>query len=277
VIRNNRFPAMNETPRGSQEAPAAPAAPGLQFEQVEFTAAPPPRSCSACKAVITDEYFERAGQLFCRPCADQAAGKHAGKAAFWRAAGWGLGAAVLGTIVWALVRLTGYELGIVAIAVGVLVGKAVNKGARGASGWKYRALAIGLTYASITSSYVPDVVKAVAGQAEKNKASAKVGDAKLDDSAAGEKDPVAQQAAGGDPAGPAVKPMSPLLAIPLFAVLVFGIAFAAPFLAGLDNIMGLVIIAIALYEAWKLTRPVPVTGPFKIAAPPAPVAPAAAP
>jgi len=43
-------------------------------------------------------------------------------------------------------------------------------------------------------------------------------------------------------------------------------AYASPFLGGVQNIMGLFIIAIGLYEAWKLTRAVPlqVLGPFPI-------------
>ncbi len=46
------------------------------------------------------------------------------------------------------------------------------------------------------------------------------------------------------------------------------IAFAAPFLAGVENIMGLIIIAIGMYEAWKLNRRVElvITGPHGLAA-----------
>ena len=44
-------------------------------------------------------------------------------------------------------------------------------------------------------------------------------------------------------------------------------ALAAPFLFGVGNLMGLVIIAIGVYQAWKLTRAVPLslTGPFTLA------------
>jgi Sec-independent protein secretion pathway component TatC len=70
------------------------------------------------------------------------------------------------------------------------------------------------------------------------------------------------------------KEMSFVLAI----LIIFGLAFASPFLAGFENIMGLIIIAIALYEAWKLNKRVPVSGPFRMAtaqAAGAPVGPAA--
>ncbi len=46
---------------------------------------------------------------------------------------------------------------------------------------------------------------------------------------------------------------------------VLALSFAAPFFAG--NVMGLIIIGIALYEAWKLNRRVPITGPFQIGNP----------
>ncbi len=42
----------------------------------------------------------------------------------------------------------------------------------------------------------------------------------------------------------------------------------APFLMGADSIIGLIIIAIGLYEAWKLNKrnPIVITGPFDLAA-----------
>ena len=45
--------------------------------------------------------------------------------------------------------------------------------------------------------------------------------------------------------------------------LVLGLAFAAPFLGGTSNIMGILIIGIGLYEAWKINRRVPLSGPFR--------------
>jgi hypothetical protein len=48
--------------------------------------------------------------------------------------------------------------------------------------------------------------------------------------------------------------------------LLFAVAMAAPFLAGFENIIGLVIIAFGLYQAWKMNKrnPVVITGPFKL-------------
>jgi hypothetical protein len=47
---------------------------------------------------------------------------------------------------------------------------------------------------------------------------------------------------------------------------IFGAALVAPFTSGLRDILGLAIIGIAVYEAWKLNKPLVVTGPFRVAA-----------
>jgi hypothetical protein len=53
-----------------------------------------------------------------------------------------------------------------------------------------------------------------------------------------------------------------LLALTLLLLL----ACAAPFLAGIQNVIGVVIIGIGLYEAWKLNRRVAldITGPHAV-------------
>jgi hypothetical protein len=45
------------------------------------------------------------------------------------------------------------------------------------------------------------------------------------------------------------------------------IAAAAPFLAGIQNVIGLVIIGFALYQAWQMNRraPLVINGPFAVA------------
>jgi len=51
-------------------------------------------------------------------------------------------------------------------------------------------------------------------------------------------------------------------------VIACALALALPFLAGFKNVIGILIIGFALYEAWKLNRRVPlaVTGPFRVEA-----------
>lgn len=153
-------------------------------------------------------------------------------------------------------KITNSELGIVAIGVGLLVGLAVRKGAAGRGGARYQALAVILTYVSITSSYVPLVLKGLSQAADES--AAKHGTAPSD-----ETEPQAAQPA--EPKQARAGAGAVLVAV----AIVFGLAFAAPFLGGTENIMGIVIIGIALYEAWKVNRRTMLTGPYHAAAVPA--------
>lgn len=67
-----------------------------------------------------------------------------------------------------------------------------------------------------------------------------------------------QSATGEEPIG--------TLALIVGIIILLGIAFALPILAGFENIMGLVIIAIGLYQAWTMNRKLvlSVAGPFEL-------------
>jgi hypothetical protein len=56
----------------------------------------------------------------------------------------------------------------------------------------------------------------------------------------------------------------------LWLLTAFVIAFAVPFLSGFENIIGIVIIGIGLYEAWKLNKRAELTisGPHMLGRPP---------
>jgi hypothetical protein len=258
-------PASSAEPRATEQSSP------LQFDKAEFDqAATVTRSCGQCQQALGDEYFEAAGAVVCPGCAQTLSGKGGSRKNALRAAAYGAAAALVGTLVWfAIMKVTKLELGIVAIAVGLLVGLAVRKGSRGVRGWKYQALAMALTYVSITASYAPMVFQGIIEASKK----------KVDTVVSTDFQPAPQPASvpATEPAtGPATAtaasaaaPSSWLVSLLLLAAVVFGIAFAAPFLGGVSNIMGIIIIGVALYEAWKLNRRVPVTGPFRFAAPPA--------
>lgn len=206
----------------------------LQFDRAEF-AEPRPGSpaCAACGQAVSNVYYAVNGKVVCERCKTEvelhaSQGSPAGR--FLRAAVYGLGAGAVGAVVWyAVGAATGYEIGLIAIGVGYFVGIAVRKGSNGEGGWAYQALAILLTYAAIVSTYVPSILTALANKADGN--------------------------------GQGV-------AAPVSAAWVLAIAFAAPFLGGFGNIMGIVIIGIALYEAWKMNRKVSleITGPHLVGA-----------
>jgi hypothetical protein len=249
------------------DAPPSPPDPGgLQFDRAE------PRdpqvralACAACKRGIDGDYYTAASQSICPDCRGAILASLEGGSGFGRFAKaliLGLLAAGLGAgIYYAISALTGYEFGLVAIIVGLMVGAAVKKGAEGRGGWRYQLLAMSLTYMAIVSTYVPYIIEA-----------ARQGAAAPKD----QKGPVVETApAEGAPTPAPVpdKPVSPpaknvtagscLLALVFF----LGIVLAAPFLAGLQNIMGLLIIGFALYEAWALNKKprLEIAGPFRTA------------
>ena len=230
----------------------------MQFDKVEGPGPAAPPACAQCHRPL-DEYFALGGHMFCRTCID---GFRAG-ASFWRALLYGAAPRVVGTIVWfAILKLFNYELGIIGIVVGLFVGVAVRKGARGLGGWKFQALAMALTYVSITASYVPLVLKSMVDAAEQGR---EEDEGRARGGRNGERGRA--PAPGAPPAAEpgAKKPPAEVSggAVAFAFLVVFGIALAMPFLAGAGNFMGWIIIGIALYEAWKLNRRVPITGPFR--------------
>jgi hypothetical protein len=228
--------------------------PDLQLDRAEFDGQHA-TTCGACAVPLTTEYFEANGTTVCRSCCEQVraigtAGSSATRAL--RAFGAGVGAAVAGSILYyAILALTGYEFGLIAIVVGMAVGKAVNWGAYGRGGWRYQTMAIALTYVAIVSSYVP-LIFAEAGKevsATATAASAEAGAQPAETQSAADQPPTASGA---------------LIAI----VMLTGLVLAIPFLGGAQNIIGLIIIGIGLYEAWKFNRKpqISITGPHAIAA-----------
>ncbi len=234
----------------------------MQFDKVEQVEPAAPPVCATCRRTL-DEYFERGGNIICATCAATLkAGK--GSKAFFKALLLGAGAAALGTLIWlAILMATKMELGLVAIAIGLLVGFAVRRGAGGGAGWKYQALAMVLTYMSITFSYVPMVLKGINDSVSGDQASA----AATAEGAAAQDKPVGAGGAGGAPAPVADKPPASTGIQILAWLLIFGLAMVLPFLAGAENFMGWIIIGIALYEAWKINRRVPLSGPFRLRTP----------
>jgi hypothetical protein len=214
----------------------------LQLDRAEFDGTSG-TTCGACTKTLTTEYYEANGATVCADCCQTlrtvgTAGTSLTRG--MRALGAGAAAALAGSILYyAILAISGYEFGLIAIVVGMAVGKAVNWGAHGRGGWRYQTMAIALTYLAIVSSYVPIIVGEIAKQPVAAEASAKPGE-----TATSTPTPTPQS----QPVDEA--PPTAAGAVAAIAVLI-GLVLALPFLGGVQNIMGVIIIGIGLYEAWK--------------------------
>src|SRR6185295_10140080 len=89
-------------------------------------------SCAACQTAIHDDYFDANGQTVCAACRAQLL-QHVAPIKGWgtlvRAAVFGTGAAIAGALLYyAVIAVTNFEIGLVAIAIGYMVGYSVRAG-----------------------------------------------------------------------------------------------------------------------------------------------------
>jgi hypothetical protein len=201
----------------SQEAPKDT----LQFDSAEPTTATSAPACVACNRPLVDTYHTINDKLLCESCrrrieSDWTGGSSAARAA--KAFVLGLaGAAIGAALYYAVLALTGYEIGLIAIVVGFLAGKGVRMGSGGRGGAGYQAMAVALTYLAIVSTYVPLILRSVEGN-------------------------------------------MPDIATAMVA------AIAMPFLLGMKNIIGLLIIGFAVFQAWVMNKRTNLAfaGPFHV-------------
>ena len=226
-----------------------------RFDRMEPREGATPSTCSGCGRSIPDTYFEAAGKIFCEPCRDAALASMQGGSGFARllkALVLGSVAAAVSAVIWyGIVALTGYELGIIAIAVGLAVGGAVRFGSEQRGGWLYQMLAIGLTYLAIAASYVPLVFE------------------ELDSGAAAEA--AAAMATEVDAEAGATPAEAPPIPDELKLVSAIILSLMLPVLQVMEGtgFIGLLIVCFALYEAWKINKrqTLAFSGPFRLQRP----------
>lgn len=268
------------------EATRAPEARPLQFDAAELMSgaaeARPSVTCASCQAAITTHYYQVNGAIACGKCRHAAeqtllGGSRGGRVS--RALGLGVLAAIAGAAVYyAILAATGYEIGLVSIAVGWMVGHAVLRGSNGRGGRAYQLLAIGLTYAAIVSTYIPFIVKGfnesqVAALADSTAATAAPAAPAATEAAAptiASATPAAvpAPATGTQPSDSAAVASFSVGSALIGIVVLFAFAAVSPILAGFENILGMLIIGFALWEAWRINRraTLEVSGPYKVGA-----------
>jgi hypothetical protein len=209
-----------------------------------------------CEKAVTNEYFDVNGQSVCDGCRTQL--ERLGQTprswgVFGKAALFGLAAAILGAILYyAVIAITDFEIGIVAIAIGYMVGWAIRKATANRGGRRYQVLAVVLTYWAVGLAYTPLTFQQLAEEDKKEQAEQ------------------AESAAAAAAESP--NDVSAAIGIPLALGIVVGFSLALPVLMVLGSLpSGLIsalIIGIGMQQAWKMTGvpPLQISGPYRIAA-----------
>lgn len=278
---------------------------GMQFDQAEDVAAESTgrAACAVCKNELGDTYYTVNGAIACPSCREKlgtALTGGSGLVRFCKAALFGILASLAGfALYFGVLRITGYQVGLIAIVVGAMVGKAVNAGSGGRGGFVYQIMAIFLVYSVVVASYTAEGIAALmnakAAPGGANPAAARPpvvadGDADamtpeelaraealLDEAAKADANPdeVAKADADG-PDRPAevvpdadAAPAGGDQSFLMWMVTLIGMLYAIPVRAGLERPIGLLIVGFALWEAWKLNNKTQIAfaGPFRVADP----------
>jgi hypothetical protein len=216
-----------------------------------------------CQRGISTEYFDVNGQSVCASCRTQLAAlaeTPRSWGVFAVAGLFGLVAAIAGAILYyAVIAITNFEIGIVAIAIGYMVGWSIRKGAGGRGGRRFQVAALVLTYWAVGLAYTPLTFQQIAEEDKKEQ------------TAATATEPAAEPASSPSESGIAGESA---VSIPLALGILFGFSLALPVLAVISSLPGGLIsgaiIAFGMMQAWKMTGvpPLQISGPYQIAAAP---------
>jgi len=240
-----------------------------QFKTAEYSASKPAEPCKLCQRPVGATYFRVNGDVACEACAMKAKSETpaASHAMFIRGLLFGIGGAIIGLVLYATFSIaTGLEIGYVSLAVGFIVGKAMKLGSKGFGGSHYQIAAVLLTYAAVSMAAVPIAIASYAKQDQAQHATAATGDSAT---------PAANDSS--DAPGSGSSPHKSFSSA-IFALVVIGLA--SPFLDlaqdPFHGMIGLVILAVGIRIAWKMTAGddrAQVVGPFKNPAAAVPFAP----
>jgi hypothetical protein len=220
-----------------------------QFATAEYSGPPSAAACKACGKPLGADHYRVNGAAVCASCTQRLQSQipQDSHAAFVRGLAFGIGGAILGFGIYVAFALaTGLMAGIISLAVGYIVAKAIIMGSRGAAGRRYQLAAVLLTYMAVSLSAVPIFISHQM------------------------KERSAQLHAPANDSPSTAPKMNPVKAIGVLALL----GLAAPFLALNDpmhGLIGLVILFVGLRIAWRMTagRKLDIVGPITEAAVPA--------
>ena len=251
-----------------QEAPVGsePLQP-LQLDRViteSATAASPGKPavvCEFCQTSIDTEYTtstERRAVVAAVRRLESITETPRGIAPLAAAGAFGLGAGIVGAaIYYAVIAITHLEIGIVAILIGYMVGRAVRKGARGRGGLRFQILAVALTYLSVALADTPLVIQEMrASRSPSQQASGSTADARQPTEATTGAAPDARSAP------------NLLLALAMLLAFILALPVLSVFGSLPTSLIGGVIIGFGMQQAWKMTAAprLDFLGPYRVGA-----------
>jgi hypothetical protein len=235
----------------------------IDFDRAEYGANKPSAApCANCKKPIEDQYWNFRNSAVCGTCRSAIEGlvaKSTSTASLGNAALRGGGVALACGVAYAVfVAVSHIQLALVTIGIAFVIAKVVRKASGGIGGRRFQILAVALTYLASAMGYLPPVVRSAFDQEPAHRHSAPSADAP----AGGASGDVEQ----APKAAPRLSGLAQAVALVKLVAIVLGIALAAPFLEATEAPLGLLIVAFGLWEAWKLTKEVPVVfdGPYRI-------------
>jgi hypothetical protein len=133
--------------------------PAPQFGTAEYASKQEGNRCRVCQQPMGGTYYRVNASTVCPGCVQKLRGALTmdNHAAYVRAVTYGIGAAVVGLIGYALIAilLQGWVISYMSIGVGWIVGTAMMKGSKGVGGRRYQIAAAVLTYAAVSMAAIP--------------------------------------------------------------------------------------------------------------------------
>ena len=251
----------------------------LQFDRAIPEAAPAHTSdaaaasmvCASCQTALETDYYSVNSNTVCRTCRVRllaATETPRGAGPLVRAAALGGVAGVMGAaIYYGVIALTNFEIGLVAIVIGYMVGWAVRKGAGDRGGRRFQILATALTYGAVALAYTPLVFMESSDRTSQEAATlTKSGNPPSTPSAAADADTEPLTPSGGFAVAMVLLLLGYIAALPI--IMIVG---SLP-----SGLISAAIIFFGMRQAWVMTG-VPrleISGPYRVgaAAPTAPPA-----
>jgi hypothetical protein len=251
----------------------------LQFDRVDIAGASPDTAatgpavtCTVCQKPVGAEYYHANDKPVCENCRHvliAAAATPRSMGPLVRAGLCGLAGAIAGAAInYAVIAITKFEIGLVAILIGYMVGYMVRKGAGGRGGRRFQVVALLLTYWAVGLAYAPLAFKEFRSS---DTASSEAADAAKAATPAAVPDTSIATTLGDD------EPFtwsSFLFALGVTFVFVFALPVMYVIGSFPGGILSALIIGFGMLQAWSMTRAhkIEISGPYKVGGGPAPAA-----